>query len=319
MKTVYAVLVFAFISALSMAQSSKGFSFQGYARGADGAALQNEPNLEVKFTIYSSNEGSPEFTEDQTLMTNEFGVFQTVIGVVNTSAFDALDFANFDYTLKVEVKDNGAYQTVAKKILLAVPYAKAAESSTRSVIADQVKAGSNGVPSGTIVAFAGTTPPQGWVICNGGAYNGEEEKYKNLYEVIKIIYGGTGSTSFNVPDFRGVFLRGLDNGRALDSGRDLGSYQGDEIKKHKHNGTTATGGRHSHTILKLPTDQAGQSNMYTLYNTSSSDEGWANAPGGQPNNSLSEHYGHTHSFSTNDTGGNETRPVNVAINYIIKL
>ena len=41
----------------------------------------------------------------------------------------------------------------------------------------------------------------------------------------------------NLPDFRGVFSRGWDNGRGLDSGRTLGSYQADNIKSHSHSGS----------------------------------------------------------------------------------
>ncbi|MFB6319265.1 phage tail protein [Saccharicrinis sp. FJH54] len=321
MKAVYTLLFFFCLSLATIAQSTKGFSFQGYARGADGAALQNEPNLEVKFTLYSGNETNPEFTEDQTLSTNEFGVFQAVIGVVNTTAFDALDFASFDYTLKVEVKDNGAYQTVAKKILLAVPYAKAAESSTRSVVADKVKGGSNGVPPGTIVPYAGTSAPQGWVMCNGGTYNGNDDLYKELYNVIQTTYGGTGVTSFKVPDLRGVFLRGMDNGRGLDNGRNLGSYQADEFKSHTHQYQMDNGGAHTHTIQKLPMDQVPNvnSSMKTLAETSSSDEAWSTPPGPIPGDALSWNGGHIHGLTIYNTGGNETRPVNVAVNYIIKL
>ncbi|MFB6342487.1 tail fiber protein [Saccharicrinis sp. FJH62] len=311
MKAVYILLFFFCLSLVTIAQSTKGFSFQGYARGADGAALQNEPNLEVKFTLFSSNEASPEFTEDQTLSTNEFGVFQAVIGVVNTTAFDALDFASFDYTLKVEVKDNGAYQVVAKKLLLAVPYAKAAESSTRSVVADKVASGSNGVPPGTIVAFAGSTAPEGWVLCNGGAYDGEDEKYKALYTVITTTYGGTGSTNFYVPDLRGIFPRGLDAGRGFDSGRTLGSYQEDLLKSHTHNATAGNAGAHSHSISYWGSDSEGGSgynsmlwdDQYLQYKT------WYTSTAGD----------HTHPITVENTGGSETRPKNIAVNYIIKL
>lgn len=51
--------------------------------------------------------------------------------------------------------------------------------------------------SGTIAGFAGTTPPQGWLLCDGAEYNSQD--YPDLYAVIGTTYGGS-SGSFQVPD-----------------------------------------------------------------------------------------------------------------------
>ena len=65
-----------------------------------------------------------------------------------------------------------------------------------------------------------------WMICNGRALSRED--YADLFEAIGETFGdGNGITTFNLPDCRGVAVRGYDNGRGYDSGRKFGSYQAD--------------------------------------------------------------------------------------------
>lgn len=67
------------------------------------------------------------------------------------------------------------------------------------------------IPIGTICAFAMNRVPNGWLACNGQAVS--RKTYKDLLDVIGLTYGiGDGDQTFNVPDLRGVFLRGLDAG-----------------------------------------------------------------------------------------------------------
>lgn len=62
-------------------------------------------------------------------------------------------------------------------------------------------------PIGTINAYGGTTAPEGWLLCQGQALSRTE--YEDLFAVIGTNFGsGDGSTTFNIPDFRGEFLRG---------------------------------------------------------------------------------------------------------------
>lgn len=70
--------------------------------------------------------------------------------------------------------------------------------------------GTGGVPSGTIMAFAGTTAPSGWLLCDGSAVS--RSSYSNLFTTISTSFGtGDGSTTFNIPDLRGRTIFGLDN------------------------------------------------------------------------------------------------------------
>lgn len=62
-----------------------------------------------------------------------------------------------------------------------------------------------GVPCGTVISYAGTNPPNGWLICNGQAVS--RTTYANLFSAIGTTYGkGNGSTTFNVPNLIGRFI-----------------------------------------------------------------------------------------------------------------
>jgi microcystin-dependent protein/plastocyanin len=154
-------------------------------------------------------------------------------------------------------------------------------------------------PPGTISAFAGNIIPVGWKICDGSAI--ARTSYYDLFLTIGTNWGqGDGSTTFNLPDLRGRFLRGVDGAAGNDTdantrtalntggniGNNVGSYQSDELKAHNHN---SFGFTYSYT------------NGGALPGFSS---GW-----NTPNNIN----------LTSNTGGFETRPKNAYVIYIIKL
>lgn len=86
---------------------------------------------------------------------------------------------------------------------------------------------------GSVAAFARSSAPSGWLKANGAAVN--RTTYANLFAIIGTTYGpGNGTTTFNLPDLRGEFIRGLDDGRGVDTGRVLGSAQGGAIQSHTH-------------------------------------------------------------------------------------
>ena len=94
--------------------------------------------------------------------------------------------------------------------------------------------------------FAGAAAPSGWLECDGSAV--ARADYADLFSAIGTVYGaGDGSTTFNLPDLRGEFLRGLDSGRGVDADRVLGSAQGEEYKSHTHTGSSSNTGSHTHT------------------------------------------------------------------------
>ena len=144
---------------------------------------------------------------------------------------------------------------------------------------------------GTISAYGGNTAPTGWLLCDGTAVS--QTTYADLFAVIGCNFGCSGG-NFNLPDLRGRFLRGRDggSGRDPDSGTRLamstggntadnvGSVQVDDFKSHIHSANWAPGG---------------------------------GGGGGAALDPLRNNI-----WNTNATGGNETRPVNAYVNFMIK-
>jgi len=84
--------------------------------------------------------------------------------------------------------------------------------------------------TGSVAFFAFTTPPTGWLKCNGQAVS--RTTYSTLFAAIGTTYGaGDGTTTFNLPDLRGEFIRGWDDSRGVDSGRAHGSAQLDQMQR----------------------------------------------------------------------------------------
>jgi microcystin-dependent protein len=90
-----------------------------------------------------------------------------------------------------------------------------------------------GGPIGAVQFFAMSTPPTGWLKANGADVS--RTTYAALFAAIGTTYGvGDGTTTFNLPDLRGEFVRGWDDGRGDDTGRVLGSLQAQGIQSHSH-------------------------------------------------------------------------------------
>lgn len=139
-----------------------------------------------------------------------------------------------------------------------------------------------GLPVGAIIEYAATAPPAGYLECDGAALS--RATYAALFAIIGTTFGaGDGSTTFNLPDRRGVFGRGWDHGRGLDSGRAFGSYQADAFASHTH----------SNGAFFYTTNYADSSQYY---------------PGA----------GVTSVTTTGASGSTETRPKNIAVMICIK-
>ncbi len=106
--------------------------------------------------------------------------------------------------------------------------------------------GQQWAPPGMIMDFASPSAPVGWLKCNGVAVS--RTAYAALFAAIGTTWGaGDGFNTFNLPDFRGEFRRGWDDGRGVDVGRAFGSFQAQAIQSHTHTGTTDAAGQHNHT------------------------------------------------------------------------
>ncbi|ELY4305926.1 phage tail protein [Cronobacter sakazakii] len=77
---------------------------------------------------------------------------------------------------------------------------------------------------GMVAAFAANAAPTGWLAADGGLIS--RVTYARLFSRIGTTFGaGDGSTTFALPDMRGEFVRGWDNGRGVDVGRAFGTWQ----------------------------------------------------------------------------------------------
>lgn len=156
------------------------------------------------------------------------------------------------------------------------------------------------VPTGSVVAFAFNAfagIPDGWLECNGFAVS--RSTYSNLHSKIGVSYGsGDGSTTFNLPDLRGYFIRGSGTNSDGTASGTFGAKQNDDVKPHNHPASISTG----NCVLSVQETQGGRS---TGSATTVTDIGLII---GSPNSSIS--------ISTNS--GTETRPKNIAMMYCIK-
>jgi microcystin-dependent protein len=130
---------------------------------------------------------------------------------------------NINMPLTKATKDNVNSGTAAAGTVLAADGVGGAAWTTPTVQ----------TPAGAVMHYAMQTPPDGWLICNGGAVS--RLTYPALFAAIGTSYGaGDGATTFKLPDLRGEFIRGWDGGRGVDGGRAFGTLQNDAFRSHNH-------------------------------------------------------------------------------------
>ena len=140
------------------------------------------------------------------------------------------------------------------------------------------------LPVGVPVPWPSATPPTGWLKCNGAAFSAVEyPKLAKAYPTNKL------------PDLRGEFIRGWDDGRGIDTGRALLNIQSDDIKKFELKYFGPGGGPGTATVFAL---QNGVSGIYTT--------------------GINQEGGSTTANAFQIPGGLETRPRNIAFNYIVR-
>lgn len=162
---------------------------------------------------------------------------------------------------------------------------------------------------GAVSAFAMPTPPEGWLVCDGAAISRTD--YADLFAAIGTLWGhGDQVSTFNLPDLRGEFVRGYDDGRGVDAGRVFGSAQSGNVGKHKHQTHLQWTSAEPRTIYwDYPDSEFGLGDAHT----GAIDNGVANDSG----SSASTHYVLTDDPYAGTDDGN-TRPRNIAMTYAIK-
>jgi len=176
-----------------------------------------------------------------------------------------------------------------------------------------------GVPSGSVFCMAVATVPSGYLECNGAAVS--RSTYAVLFAVIGTAYGaGNGSSTFNLPDLRGEFVRGFDNGRGVDSGRSIASSQSSQFGQHNHNvsassSSSVTDPGHKHTINHNLGNLISSGGAFGMKDSGTADR-MNDATTGI---SVST----TTTISQSNRGGtsnsSETRPRSIAMMYVIKI
>lgn len=165
-------------------------------------------------------------------------------------------------------------------------------------------------PASMVAYFARSTAPAGWLKANGAAVS--RTAYARLFEVIGATYGaGDGLNTFNLPDLRGEFLRGWDDGRGIDPHRELGTPQGSQNLAHGHTGSTSSNGSHSHSYTDgRPYNPPG--------NGLAAGANWPGVHNNYYSSTTGSAGSHTHSVTVDSSGGTEARPRNFAALACIK-
>jgi microcystin-dependent protein len=212
------------------------------------------------------------------------------------------------------------------------------------------------VPSGVVFPYGGGTAPAGFLLCDGSAVS--RTTYAALFAAVGTVWGyGDNSSTFNLPDLRGRFMRGRANGSANDpdraartasatdgaTGDNVGSVQTNATNKNGlsasadapavsgstskslNSGSAASNGNHTHLLNQT---YSGTATAWTLTSSGTS------TPTATQNNAPMQSAGaHTHTVTgsvdidhthtaptvTIGTGDAETRPLNANVNYIIKV
>lgn len=153
--------------------------------------------------------------------------------------------------------------------------------------------------AGDIFYTAGSTAPAGSMKANGAAVS--RTAYARLFGVIGTTYGaGDGFNTFNIPDLRGEFIRGLDEGRGIDPNRILGSNQAGQNAAHTH-GVTDPGHTHEGGNLVGAITYTGSGGSYL-------EEGQA-----APNYIRDTMRTAVTGIAIQSSGGSEARPRNIAM------
>lgn len=304
-------------------------NYQGLLKAADGSPLATG-NYTIEFNTYDQANGGTKvwgpFLFDGgpgnghgALVPVVNGSFNVIIGPNDTDGDSIADAFNGPNRF-IEIKVNGGAPILPRQQFLSTAYAMQSQNAQFAPLAQMAVQASNLVqqaadalcPPGSIMAFGGTVVPAGWLLCDGSALS--NAVFPRLYAGIGTAWGdGTyhrgnlespanPDTVFNLPDLRGMFLRGMSGAGAMDpdrtnrvalvtggaSGNAVGSYQTDEFRLHNH-----TNGTFNILLRNDGTQRA------------------ANVTDGNAPNVWNYNF-------IKAVGGAETRPKNAYVNYIIK-
>ena len=166
------------------------------------------------------------------------------------------------------------------------------------------------LPPGLIFPYAGGVAPEGYLLCDGR--NLSRTTYANLFAAIGTTWGSDNSTSFKIPDLRGAFLRGSGShgtetkaDGTLFIGKNLGSFENDAMQGHYHN----------HGVGSIVSEIL----TATKYIGTASTGHAFSGPTWSFDNTVIVRSPYTDGTNGTPRAGDETRPFNASVNYIIKI
>lgn len=204
--------------------------------------------------------------------------------------------------------------------------------------------------AGQVSHFPGTVAPSGWLQAKGQSISRSDYPYLWAFAQesgnLSATEGsktdgqfgpGNGTTTFTLPDLRGVHIRNWDDSKGKDTGREIGSYQNDQNKSHSHSASTNSTGSHSHSASTASSGSHnhGYSVLQKNINNGNVEVGTRTIGGSMDNsvnathttNSAGSHShsvsvtssgSHSHTVTVNADGGTETRVKNIALMACIK-
>jgi microcystin-dependent protein len=285
-KLILIIIAFLLMSTNSFADIPKTLNYQGRLMNTVGQPV-NDGQYSVTFRLYAAVSGGTMVWEEAQSVASSNGYFNIVLG--NTTA---LTPAIFLQPLWVGVQVGNVVEMTPRQKLGTAAYAMTVVDG--SITAAKVASGWGMVPTGSIVMWPMNTPPEGWLECRGTTMTASA--YPALFAAIGYTYGGSGD-DFNLPNFCGYFVRGWDHTAGNDpdssermdrgdgmTGDQVGTKQLDEFGKHDHKQNYRTfdaGGGHPQAMIGV----TGTDNRKT---------------------------------ACYSAGGDETRPKNINMMYIIK-
>lgn len=310
MKKVLFLVAFMVAVVANAQNSGLGFNYQAAVRNASGVLLADS-TINLRVSLYpGQNSTAPTWVETHSASTDMSGCFGITVGKGERDAsslvenYSDVNFSAIYYWLKIEVLEGNSYHEVSYSQLPSSPYSEVAYNAIL-------------FPAGIIVPFAGQEEniPYGWKLCDGSEISRTE--YANLYNTIGVCWGtGDGATTFNLPDLRGMFLRGVSgesgndadaanrvvlNDNGGNTGNNVGSYQGDAIRN-------ITGAAHNN--IQGHTDWGAYSEGALEWTEGRHDASWEDSTWG--------YSGINFDASRIVPVGSDNRPKNVYVNYIIK-
>ncbi len=318
------------------------FNYQGLLKDINGDPLPNG-GYTMEFNIYDASMdgtllwGPYIFDNGETeghskIVQISEGQFNEILGPTDTASRTLAPAFSGD-SAYVEIKINGGDPILPRQRILSSPYSFVSTSASNLENLPPVQYRN---PAGMLVPFAGTIDkiPEGWLLCDGREF--EADDYPELYEAIGSSWGGrtvdAGDVSvdyFNIPDMRGMFLRGANNGRddgyadpnagsrvngSGETTEDAGSIQDNDDRTHRHRWGRSDGGdndlftyNNSGNEFRV-LEYDGDLQIDEVLGAEDKEDNFLNVRTTQSlytQNAVSE--------------SGESRPNNAAVNYIIKI